>query len=223
MLKKLSIVAAAMMLPAFACHAAGSADQVARSTEAMRTFVAKAPGPARALLEKSLCIAVIPQTASGSFEPGQGIISCRPGVSAPWSAPAGIDISGGGVIWDLASTQMSVFLLVNTPDAVKRMSGAAVILGVDVSAYPGPLRTDSNEGFPRQPGAFGYSISGDDIEPVALGGGTVNEDTGLNQQIYGSKLHNAEILTGSRQRATSAAVRDFIAVLPKAGAGVTEQ
>jgi lipid-binding SYLF domain-containing protein len=216
------VIRNAILISLVAAFSASASDstRLARSTNALRTFEQKAPAVALDLLQKSLCVGVVPHSEpDDTGGPGQGVVSCRETLSSRWSAPAGIQISGGGMIWDLALTRMDVVWAVNARGALKGFSKTPVLFGVDFPAYPGPLRAASASDIPIGDGIFAWSISTaeigtGDVEPVALGGGVLNENSDLNLQIYGSKLRNQTILAGSELvKNAPGEVRDFTAAL----------
>lgn len=202
-MRKKSIIfpVAALSLVALAANAvyASEADRLSRSIQALRIFEEKAPAVADGLLKNAVCVGVIPRVQEQeNGGPGLGIVSCRLTPAAAWGTPASIQISGGGMIWDLAGTRMDVVLMVTGRDAPKIMSRDSVVFGVDLSAYPGPLRNVSASDPPIGTGVFAWSISDGDLQPVALGGATV-----------------------TRSPATKAAdkeLRDFFALLPRSAA-----
>jgi lipid-binding SYLF domain-containing protein len=195
--------------------------RLSRSTSAMRLFLAKAPAPALELFQKALCIGIVPRyEAGGEGELGQGFVSCRQKPGSPWSAPAAVQVSGGGLVWDIAGAYMSVLMLVNTPDAVKRMSPSQVIIGPDLRAYPRPLAAIQGPGVPPLPsGVFGYSVSDSDIQPVTLNGAMMTAEESVNAAVYGTKLSSGAILSGSAQTEPPMAVREFLAALSAPGNG----
>lgn len=185
-------------------------DRVAQAGEVIRTFEAKAPAPARTLLQKSNCVVVVPRISPGD-SPGNGILSCRQNPSAQWSDPAAIHIDGGGMMWSLAGTQADVVLLVNASDALKAMSQPQVIFGLNVHAYPGALQAGDRT---APDGLYGYSLSNSDVQPVALNGATMTEDKTRNTQLYGTALTNKAIVSaGKPLQAASAGVHEFVAAL----------
>jgi lipid-binding SYLF domain-containing protein len=211
--------AASLLLAMFTAGTAHASDTnwLMRSAQAIHTFRQKAPPVALDLFQKSLCIGIVPHAEPDETgPPGKGMLSCRQTPDSPWSAPAGMQMSGGGIIWDLALMNMDVIVLVNARSAPKTMSDPAVIFGVDLSAYPGPVRPAPAAADPVGTGIFAWSISDGDVEPVALGGATMTEDILENERIYGSRLRNKAIVDGSAPLKTLPAdVRDFIAVLGK--------
>jgi hypothetical protein len=220
-----AILVASIGMAAFACDAAAASasTDITRSTQALRSFLEKATPPAANLLNSSLCVGVVPHDRTDdSAELGQGIISCRKNTSSPWSAPAGIQMTGGGLVWDLAGTRMDVLFLVNTPDALKILSRMPVIAGIDVQAYPGPVDFErgplghpgSDQAAPRVTGLFGYSVTEADIQPVSLRAAMISEDAAANLRLYGTKVRDAEILSGVRNSLESAAdVHEFLSAL----------
>ena len=77
------------------------------------------------LLDKSKCIAVIPDVTKAGFgiggKHGNGVVSCR--TSSGWSAPAFIDLTGGSVGFQAGVAKQDVILLMNDQGAQQLRSG----------------------------------------------------------------------------------------------------
>jgi SH3 domain-containing YSC84-like protein 1 len=152
--------------------------------------------------QKAECAVIIPGLKKGGFivsaKYGRGFATCRKPGGTGWSAPAAMRIEGGGVGLQIGGEATDIIMLVMSEKGMKGILSSKFTLGGDASIAGGPVgreataQTDASMradilSWSRARGVFGA---------LALEGGTLREDSDVNQALYGKKVTNNEILTG---------------------------
>jgi SH3 domain-containing YSC84-like protein 1 len=155
------------------------------------------------LLDKSKCIAVIPDVTKAGLgiggKHGNGVVSCR--TSSGWSAPAFISLSGGSVGFQAGVAKQDVILLMNDQGAQQLRSGKWDMGAEAIAAGPsgGAEATDSWKApvlsYTRSSGAY----AGANLAGSKLG---ADEDEIHNQ--YGKDTTFTQVLDGQVKPASSA-------------------
>jgi len=166
------------------------------------------------LLSRAYGIAVIPDVTKVAFifggRHGNGVLVVRDKLSAPWSNPSFIALTGGS--WGLqAGAQSSDIILVfTTKTGIEGIAGGKLTLGADASVATGPVgrqgsaATDMNfnaeiYSYARTRGLFGG---------IALDGSVISIDRSANAALYGKRGVTAtEIFAGQAPTAPPAAQR----------------
>jgi len=153
------------------------------------------------LLNKAQCVVVVPGLKKGAFivggKYGKGFVSCRKKGGVGWSAPAAVRVEGGSFGFQIGGAETDVFMLVMNQKGVDRLLSTKFTLGGEASVAAGPVGRDTQAQtdaamtaeiltWSRQRGLFGG---------VALTGATLREDEDWNNELYGRKMTNREILT----------------------------
>jgi lipid-binding SYLF domain-containing protein len=155
------------------------------------------------LLDKSKCIAVIPDVTKAGFgiggKHGSGVVSCR--TSSGWSAPAFISLTGGSVGFQAGVAKQDVILLMNEQGAQQLRSGKWDMGAEAIAAGPtgGAEATDSWKtpvlSYTRSSGAY----AGANLAGSKLG---ADEDEIHNQ--YGKDTTFDSVLDGKVKPPSSA-------------------
>jgi lipid-binding SYLF domain-containing protein len=167
------------------------------------------------LFNKADCVIVVPSLKKAAFgvggEFGRGFAACRAG--GGWSAPAGIRVEGGSFGFQIGGAATDVVLLVMNRKGMEKLLSSRFTLGGDASAAAGPIgrSTEAKTDALMTAEILGYSRSRGIYAGVSLEGSTLREDADANDAMYGRKIANREILSGSVKAPESAA--RFLAAL----------
>jgi lipid-binding SYLF domain-containing protein len=152
------------------------------------------------LLSRAQCIVIVPGLKKGAFiigaKYGKGFVSCRRRSGVGWSAPGSIRVEGGSFGFQIGGTDTDAFMLVMNDKGMDRLLSTKFTLGGDASVAAGPVgRSTQAETdaaltaeiltWSRQKGLFAG---------VSLSGATLREDSDWNQELYGKKITNRDII-----------------------------
>jgi SH3 domain-containing YSC84-like protein 1 len=176
-------------------------------------------GIPRDLLEKSQCVVVIPSLKKGAFvvgaEYGRGVAECRRPDRAGWSAPALMRVEGGSVGFQIGGTSTDVVMLVMSQRGMDKLTQDKFTLGADAAVAAGPVGRTAQAATDLQLHAeiLAWSRSRGAFAGISLDGATLRPDDKRNEELYGHKMSNREVLT-SNMRPPEAA-RPLIAELDR--------
>ena len=171
------------------------------------------------LLSNAECIVVIPDSIKGGFifgaKYGRGFFSCRHADNLGWSAPGAIKTEGGSFGLQVGGAATDIVMLVMNRRGANRLLSSQFTLGGEASVAAGPVGRDTQAAtdatmqaeiltYSRQRGAFGG---------LSLQGGTLREDDQANQELYGRKIRNKDIVLSATP--VPADAQSFIATLNK--------
>jgi len=162
------------------------------------------------LLEKSECVVVVPGLKKGAFivggKYGRGFILCRK-AGAGWSAPAAIKVEGGSFGFQIGGSETDVVLLVMNKGGAKKLLASKFTIGANANAAAGPVGRDSSAATDAQLHAeiLTYSRSRGLFAGVSLEGATLRPDQDANEEIYGKKMSNSDVVLGDVQSTAGAA------------------
>jgi len=153
------------------------------------------------LLNKCMCVAVIPSEKKGGFifgaAYGRGVISCRTEHGdGPWSPPSMVALEGGSFGLQIGAQAVDVVLVIMNLGGLESLLDSKFTLGGDASVAAGPVgRTSSAEtdafmtakilAYSRSRGLFGG---------LTLKGNTLLTDKDANQTLYGKEVSAKDIL-----------------------------
>ena len=165
------------------------------------------------LLNKSVCVMVIPAVKKGAFivgaTYGRGAITCRTGddFNGPWSAPSMYRLIGGNVGFQIGGEATDYVLLVMNDGGVKAILKGKVKLGADASVALGPVgRTaDAQTNGMMQAEVLAYSRARGVFAGIALEGANLEEDRDANRALYGQDLSALDIVRRGKVGAPSGA------------------
>ena len=172
---------------------------------------AKDKGIPQELLNRSQCVILVPGLKKaalgfgGKF--GRGFAMCRHASGSGWSAPAAIRVEGGSVGFQIGISEQDVLLLVTNESGMKRLLADKFTVGAEATAAAGPVGRDASAQTDAVMRAemLSYSRSRGLFAGVSLQGATMRPDADANEELYGKKLENKEILTGDIQAPAGAA------------------
>jgi len=192
----------AVSAPVYAEHATERLQEAAEVVREMMTTAETAiPGT---LLENAKCAIVIPKAKKGGFfvgaHYGRGFAMCRDASAARgWGAPAAVRVEGGSIGLQIGGAETDVFMLVMNDDAMKHLLETKFTLDANAGLAAGPVGRSSTAATDAslQTGILSWSRSKGAFAGLTLGGGTMRQDLDENQELYGKKLTNREILTSN--------------------------
>jgi len=171
------------------------------------------------LLDKSACAVIVPNVKKGAFivgaKYGRGFIACRKANGTGWSAPAGVKEEGGRVGLQIVGSETDVIMLLMNQKAVNKLLSSKFTIGGDASAAAGPVGRTSSAETDAQMRAeiLTYSRTRGLFAGVSLQGATLRPDDDANEDMYGRKMSNQDIVLGSVKE--PAAASGLIAALNK--------
>ena len=170
------------------------------------------------LLEKAHCIIIVPGMKQAAFvvggKFGRGYAVCRRN-NAGWGAPAAVRVEGGSFGFQIGGSSHG------RRDAGHERTRYAALAGRQVHARRRSYRSGGTGG--PEHGAntdaqlsaeiLSWSRSKGLFAGIALQGATLRPDNDMNQELYGAKLTNKEILNGNQPAPASS--QRLIAALDK--------
>jgi len=155
------------------------------------------------LLAKAQCVVVIPGLKKGAFvvgaEYGRGVAECRRPDRAGWSAPASIRVEGGSVGFQIGGTSTDVVMLVMDQRGMDKLTQDKFTLGADAAVAAGPVGRTAQAATDVQLHAeiLAWSRSRGAFAGISLSGATLRPDDKRNEELYGHKMSNREVLTSN--------------------------
>lgn len=153
------------------------------------------------LLDKANGIIVVPGLKRAGFivggEYGKGVFLVR--TARGWSAPSTIRIEGGSFGLQIGAGETDLVMLAMNQEAVTQLMKMGVKIGGDVMAAAGPIGRQSEAATTPIPsaGLLAYSRARGVFAGIELKGTTLRSDDDDNAKIYGRKIDQSEILSGS--------------------------
>ena len=179
------------------------------------------------LFARAYGIAVIPNVTKVAFffggEHGRGVLVLRKSLSAPWSNPVFISLTGGSWGLQAGAQNSDIILVFTTKESVEGITGGKLTLGADASVAAGPVgrqgaaATDLNlkaeiYSYARTRGLFGG---------ISINGTVIKIDNDANARFYGrSDVMASEIFSNSAPAAPPAAMRFLDRLSQATGTGM---
>lgn len=192
-----------------AASEASAQKHISASAEVLSDIMAsKDKGIPTDLMEKSQCVAVVPNLKRAGFvvgaKFGKGVVTCRTGNG--WSAPSIIRIEGGSVGLQIGAGETDVVMLVMNQRGMDKLMNDKFTVGGDASVMAGPVgRTaEANTDPTLHAEILAYSRAKGLFAGITLQGATLRPDNADNRELYGRDLTQREILTGGVQPPSAA-------------------
>ncbi len=163
------------------------------------------------LLDRADCIVIVPGLKKGAFifgaKYGRGFVSCRRPGGVGWSAPGSIRVEGGSFGFQIGGTDTDAFMLVMNDKGMDRLLSTKFTLGADASVAAGPVgrSTQAETDAALTAEILTWSRQRGLFAGVSLSGATLREDSDWNQDLYGKKITNRDIITKGNVAAPKAA------------------
>ncbi|MDR0843171.1 MAG: lipid-binding SYLF domain-containing protein [Acidobacteriota bacterium] len=191
-MKKILLVALTCLCLAPLAVADEVEDRIVRGAVVLKEiFEAPDSGIPQDLIDKSVCVVVIPGMKKGGFifggNYGRGLMSCRTDIGGgPWSSPAMFRLEGGSFGLQIGAQSVDLVLMVMNLSGIESLLGNKFTLGGDASVAAGPVgRSAAAEtdawmsakilAYSRTRGLFGGLI---------IKGGTMRPDKSANDKLY---------------------------------------
>ena len=134
----------ALTLVAGVVYGADAKDRLGAAAEALKAVMGMPDKSIpQELLNKSQCIAVIPDLKKGAFifgaKYGRGFVSCRREGGVGWSAPGSVRIEGGSWGLQIGGKETDVIMLIMNQKGMDRLLSTKFTLGADAVATAGPV------------------------------------------------------------------------------------
>ncbi len=168
------------------------------------------------LLSKAYGIAVIPDVTKIAFifggRRGHGVLAVRQSLTAPWSNPVFVTLTGGS--WGLqAGAQASDIVLVfTTKTGIEGIAGGKLTLGADASVAAGPVGRNGSAATDMNFNAeiYSYSRSRGLFGGIALDGSVISIDRDADADFYGKSGVTATDLFASNAPGAPPAAQRFL-------------
>jgi lipid-binding SYLF domain-containing protein len=195
--------------PAFAENAN---DRLKEATEVLHELMrAEDKGIPQDLLDKANCAVIIPGAKKGGFfvgaQYGRGFAICRDQSTRGWGAPAAVRMEGGSIGFQIGGAETDIFMLVMNKEGMDKLLDSKFTLDASAGVAAGPVgrsaaaKTDAH----LTAGILAWSRSRGAFAGMTVGGGTLRNDLDENEELYGKKIPNREVLTGAVKPPASAA------------------
>jgi lipid-binding SYLF domain-containing protein len=155
------------------------------------------------LLNKSQCMIVVPGLKKGAFivgaKYGKGFVFCRSKSGVGWGAPGSVRVEGGSFGFQAGGSETDVIMLVMNESGMNRLLTSKFTLGGDATVAAGPVgrSTQAETDAMMTAEILTWSRSRGLFAGVALTGATLREDSDWNNDLYGRRTTNREILTST--------------------------
>jgi lipid-binding SYLF domain-containing protein len=152
------------------------------------------------LLNKSVCVGIIPSELKGAFmigaSFGRGVLVCRRGGDGPWGAPSLFTVGGANVGFQIGGQATDFVLLVMNGRGAEKLLQSKVKLGADASVAGGPVGRTAQGATDLQLRAeiLTYSRSRGAFAGISLDGQIVKQDDDANEKLYGHRVEPNDIL-----------------------------
>jgi SH3 domain-containing YSC84-like protein 1 len=196
----LAILLAFAVSPA---RAESANERLKEATEVLQDLMGtEDKGIPRDLLEKAQCAIIIPGAKKGGFfvgaQYGRGFAICRNASLRGWGAPAAVRMEGGSVGLQIGAAETDIFMLVMNDKGMRHLLESKFTLGGEAGVAAGPVGRDSTARTDAQfqAGILSWSRSRGAFAGLTLSGGTLRNDLDENEELYGKRVTNKEVLTG---------------------------
>jgi SH3 domain-containing YSC84-like protein 1 len=193
------LLAALIGIPAFAQKTAAA--RIAAATEDLKEMMnASDKGIPQDLLNKASCIVIVPNLKSGGFiagaQYGKGFFTCRRASGVGWHAPGAIKLEGGKFGFLAGAKETDVIMLVMNKEGMEHLLSDKFQVGGEAAAAAGPVGRDSSAMTDAEMHAeiLSYSRSRGLFGGIDIGGSAVSTDQDANEELYGQKMSNKEII-----------------------------
>lgn len=153
------------------------------------------------LLNKAVCVAVVPSMKKGGFifgaNYGKGVMACKiNNGEGPWSAPSMIQLAGGSFGLQIGAQAVDVVLVIMNLSGLESMLDSKFTVGGDASVAAGPVgRTASAETDAwMKAQILAYSRSRGIFAGLTIKGSTLRPDNDANHALYGKDVLPRSIL-----------------------------
>jgi lipid-binding SYLF domain-containing protein len=155
------------------------------------------------LLAHAYGIAVIPDVTKIAFifggRHGNGVLSVRDKLNAPWSNPVFVSLTGGSWGFQAGAQSSDIILVFTTKAGVEGVAGGKLTLGADASVATGPVGRQGSAATDMSFNAeiYTYARTRGLFGGIALDGSVLSIDRSANASLYHkSGVTASEIFSG---------------------------
>jgi lipid-binding SYLF domain-containing protein len=196
-----SMAGLGLLLPALASDRDDDIGRIQKATRVFHEIMATPDkGIPRDLLEKAMCVAIVPGEEKLAFifggNYGKGLATCR--TANGWSAPMFVAVGGGSVGFQIGGSFTDVVMLFMNDHALQSLMGDKFKIGADATVAAGPVGRQAAAGTDVKLNAeiLSYSRSKGVFAGASVDGAVVQADHSGDKAMYGSDVTHQEILNG---------------------------
>jgi lipid-binding SYLF domain-containing protein len=204
------IITVALCTSGLSLRAENANERLEEATQIFKEIMATPEkGIPQDLLEKAHCIVIVPSLKQAALgiggKYGRGFAICRRN-QAGWGAPAAVRVEGGSVGFQIGASSTDAIMLIMNERGMRRLLEDKFTMGAQASVAAGPVGRSVSAQTDAQLSAdiLSWSRARGLFAGIALEGATMRNDLDENEELYGSKLHNKEILLTERKPPGSA-------------------
>lgn len=196
----LLILTVTMPVVAIAADNEKESERMAKAAEVLGEVIDTPEGISKNLLNKAVCVGVIPSFKKVALGigggGGKGAIICRRGGNGPWGGPTLFTTGGPSIGLQLGGTATDLIFLVMNPKGAEKLARSGAKLGADASVAAGPKGREAEAATDATFGAeiLSYSRSKGLFAGVSLEGSVIKQDSKGNERLYGRAIEPREIL-----------------------------
>jgi lipid-binding SYLF domain-containing protein len=175
-------------------------ERLAKAAEVLTEVVGTPEGISKGLLDKAVCVGIIPSFKKLALGigggAGKGAIICRRGGTGSWGGPTLFTTGGPSIGLQIGGTATDLIFLVMNAKGAEKLARSGAKLGADASVAAGPKGREAEAATDLRMGAeiLSYSRSKGLFAGVSLEGAVINQDEKGNKRIYGRDIDPKEIL-----------------------------
>ncbi len=176
------------------------AKRLQKAAEVLNEVINTPEGISSGLLDKAVCVGVIPSFKKVALGigggGGKGALICRRGGNGPWGGPSLFSTGGPSIGFQIGGTATDIIFLVMNPKGAQKLARSSAKLGADASVAAGPKGREAEAATDLRMGAeiLSYSRSRGLFAGVSLEGAVIKQDHKGNKRIYGREIEPKEIL-----------------------------
>ena len=166
------------------------------------------------LLARAYGIAVIPDVTKVAFifggRRGHGVLVVRDSLTAPWSNPVLVTLTGGSWGFQAGAQSSDIILVFTTKAGVEGIAGGKLSLGADASVATGPVgrQTSASTDLTLNAEIYSYARTRGLFGGLAIDGSVINIDRSGDAALYGKPdVTTTEILSAQSPTAPPTAQR----------------
>jgi SH3 domain-containing YSC84-like protein 1 len=201
-MKRIALTAA-LLLPLAAFAADTAKERLANAATAFNEIMMTPDkGIPQDLLAKSQCVIIVPGLKKAAFvvggQFGRGFAECRNASGTGWGAPGSVRIEGGSFGLQIGGSSTDVVMLVMNRNGMDKLLGDKFTLGADASVAAGPVgrtaKADTDVKMTAE--ILAWSRAKGVFAGISLNGATLRNDADANNELYGRKIDNKDVLNG---------------------------
>ena len=170
-------------------------------------------GIPRDVMQSAQCVVLVPGLKKGTIiagdKYGKGFLICRQ--NGAWSAPAAIRMEGGKPGFQVGGSETDVVLLVMNQGGENKILSSQFTLEGESEVTAGPVGRTSSAETNATPEVLSWSRSRGAFAGISLAGATLRQDLDANQELYGKRLDDRDIVKDNV--APTAAAHNLLALL----------